>query len=298
MRARLPLALAAAALAATAGGCFTTWTVTQLAGGARAWDEQVREEAVPQAGLEERLAVELPLGLAYPPPPPAPGATATAPATTSPSAPASAAEPLPLALTCRTTQRGTDLVYRSGFRYGSRWKKTTAAMALLEGAAAAAFLLASTDPSAASLVYGGYLAVDALGTAAIFFIPRKEIYRRDLRPVVTPVRDDCPDGLILDIAGEAYPVDAAGRLGELGELALDDWMQAPTGPLRLELAGQATELVVGAAERCTWNRHRGRPPAPGCAYPSGVPAQTATAALLVEPGTLTGLPEPTASTGP
>jgi len=35
--------------------------------------------------------------------------------------------------------------------------------------------------------------------------------------VITPLRSDCPDGLVLEIGGDSFPVNAAGRLGELGE---------------------------------------------------------------------------------
>jgi hypothetical protein len=257
------------------------WTTTQLSGTQRVWDESVHEQAVPLDGVEERLAIEMPLAILHEAPPP----TTTAPAPAA--VPASPPKELPFALTCVTTQRGQDEVYHSAFRYGKSWKKGTAIMFLLEGLSGSAMLFLG-ERSGSDIVWGSFLAADAVGSAAIFFIPRKEIYRRDVTEVVTPIRDDCPAGLALEIAGESYPVDAAGRIGELGETALDDWMQQPTGAVRLTLPGQSTDLVLGIAERCTWNRARQRTPDPGCTYQS-VPAQTASASLLVPAGTLTRL---------
>jgi hypothetical protein len=266
--------------AATCSGCFTMWTTTQLSGTQRVWDEGVREQAVPLDGVEERLAVELPLAIMHEVPPPTTTST-----TTSATIPVTPAKELPFALTCVTTQRGQDEVYHSAFRYGTSWKKGAALMFLIEGLSGSAMLFLG-ERSGSDIVWGSFLAADAVGSAAIFFIPRKEIYRRDVVEVVTPIRDDCPAGLALEIAGESYPVDAAGRIGELGETALDDWMQQPSGIVRVTLPGQSTDLILGAAERCTWNRARQRTMGEGCTY-QAVPSQTATASLLVPAGTLT-----------
>lgn len=266
-----------AATALGAGGCASMWAVTQVSGKPEAWDESVREEAVPLPGLEERLVVSMPLVIEMTP---APAATATA-GTTAP-----APTPRPFALGCRSDQRGQDAVYRSAFRYGKRWKQGTAIMFLVEGASAAALLLLG-DRSGSDVVWGGFFAVDAVATGALFFAPRKEIYRRDVRPVRTEIRDDCPATLTLQIGADVFAVDAAGRLGELGDLALDDWMQAPTGPLLLGFEGRSVELVITATDRCTWNRNRQRTPEPGCAYPTGISPSYASTTIDVAPGTLT-----------
>jgi hypothetical protein len=270
-----------ALFAATCSGCFTTWTTTQLSGTQRVWDEGVREQAVPLDGVEERLAVEMPLNIMHESPPP----TTTTTAATIPAEPAAPPRALPFALTCVTTQRGQDEVYHSAFRYGKSWKKGAAIMFLVEGLSGSALLFLG-ERSTSDVVWGSFLAADAVGSAAIFFIPRKEIYRRDVVEVVTPIRDDCPAGLALEIDGEAYPVDAAGRIGEVGEAALDDWMQAPSGVVRLTLPGRSADVILGAAERCTWNRARQRTADPGCTYAS-VPPQTASASIVVPAGTLT-----------
>jgi len=222
-------------------GCATSWIITQAAGGQRAFDEDVHEVHVPQPGIEEHLTVTLPLA-----PQTTPAAQAGQPATT-----------LPFALTCAVAQTGHDLVYHQAFRYGSRWKKLTAAAFVLEGALGAVFLLSATDQKPQGYLYGGFLAADAVLTAPLFFIPRKEIYRNDDVPVTTPVRGDCPEGLALEVGSDTFPIDAAGKLGELGETALGEWMKAPNGPLRVDIAGQARDLFVDEAGRCTWLRSRG-----------------------------------------
>ena len=247
------------ALAIGATGCFTSWVTTQALGGARTLDEGVREEIVPIAGVEERLAVSLPLAHEYP-------AQTTAQRSSAP-------VPLPFALACSTRQHARDRVYHSAFRYGSRWKKRTAIAFLVEAALGATFLLIDrnrdrSDPMKANdrtgLFAGGFLAIDAIGTAAIFFVPRKEVYSVDDKAVVTPVREDCPDGLVLDIGGTSFPVDAAGHIGELGEAALDEWMRAQApGALALTFEGRAMPLRVEGRERCAWVRARQNGTTPG-----------------------------------
>jgi hypothetical protein len=104
----------------------------------------------------------------------------------------------------------------------------------------------------------GYFGLDAVVTTALFFFPRKEIYRKEDRAVVTPVRSDCPAGTMLSIGAERFPVDAAGRIGEIAEAALDAWMGEPMGPLQLEVAGQVGRVEIGPSETCVWQRtHHG-----------------------------------------
>jgi hypothetical protein len=240
-------------------GCATGWIATEAAGGQRALDEDVHEVHVPQPGVDEHLTVTLPLATQY-------------------AGTGSAATPLPFAITCATEQQGHDLVYHQAFRYGSRWKKMTAIAFVVEGALGAAFLLSADSQHPNGYVYGGFLALDAAITAPLFFIPRKEIYRTDDVPVTTAVRSDCPDGLALEIGGDSFPVDAAGRLGELGDTALAEWMKAPSGPIRATIAGQARDLPIGDNERCTWARQHGStcltPGAPTASVVIGVPAGT------------------------
>lgn len=239
-----------AALASS--GCFTSWAVVQAIGGQKAFDESVREQTVPLDGVTEKLAVSLPLDVAYE----YAGAVSTG---------AQEKTPLAFALTCSTKQYARDRTYHSAFRYGSRWKKTTAISFLIEAALGGAFLLIDrnrdqSDPMKANdrsgLLAGAFFALDAVGTAAIFFIPRKEVYTVEDKAVMTPIREDCPEGLVLDIGGTSFPVDAAGHIGDTGELALDDWMRAPTGTIALTFEGRAMPLQISAREQCAWLRAR------------------------------------------
>ena len=215
-------------------GCATTWIATQASGTQRVWDEGIHEVHVPQPGVQEHLVVTLPL---------APAAGSAAPT---------------FALTCAVDQTAHDAVYHQAFRYGSRWKKMTALAFVLEGALGATFLLTASNDKPNGYLYGGFLALDALVTAPLIFIPRKEIYRTDDLPVTTPLRSDCPDGLALEIGSDTFPVAATGELGELGDAALTEWMKAPNGALRVEIAGQARDLPIDDGGRCTWLRNHGQ----------------------------------------
>jgi hypothetical protein len=208
-------------------GCATTWITTQATGTQGAWDEHVREVSVPLPGVQERINVTFPV-----------------------------ASPGTFALTCTTFQRAKDVVHHSAYRYGRRWKIMSGLMALAEGALGAAYLYAR-DEKPEHWLYGGFLATDAVVTAALFFIPRKEIYNTREKPVYTEVRSDCPDGTMLSIGMERYPVDAAGRIGEVAEAALDAWMKEPMGPLQLEVAGWVQRVELGDPERCLWRRTHG-----------------------------------------
>jgi hypothetical protein len=202
-------------------GCATTWITTQATGTQRVWDESVNEVHVPQPGIEEHLTVTMPL------------ATGSA---------------APLSLTCAVDQTGRDLVYHQAFRYGSRWKKMTAAAFLLEGALGAVFLLTATNEKPDGYLYGGFLAADAVVTLPLFFIPRKEIYRTDDVAVTSPLRGDCPDGLALEIGRDTFPIDATGHVGELGEAAFAQ--RTPGDSLRVTINGQARDLACGP-QSCT-----------------------------------------------
>jgi hypothetical protein len=258
---------------ALCSGCATTWIATQASGTERVWDEHARDELVPQPGLDERLTVSLPLAIEYTT---VPGATAGSTV---------AGPPRPFALACSAEQRGTSVRYHSAFRYGSFWKKSTAISFLIEGAIASAMLLTASSDRPNNYLYGGFFAADAVVTAAIFFIPRKEVYREEPIAMITPLRTDCPDGLALAINGTAYPVDAAGHIGDVAEAALAEWMQAPQGVVETTFDGQAQVLPIGAREQCAWQReHTSQPCLPGELTP-----RVAVATLRVSPGTLASI---------
>lgn len=290
-------ALLALGLAFGATGCFASWTAVQLSGNARLLDDSEREVSVPLPDVQEQLAVHVPLAIDLEYPPAKVGTVAPAPATSSAPAAASSSTPKPFAIGCEATQHARDQVYRSAFRYGTKtWRRIAATMFVLEAAAAAAAYF--WDPEAPqNLLAAGALGLDALGTGVLFFAPRKEIYRTEQRPTTTRLRGDCPDGLALDIGGEVYPVDAAGRIGELGAAAIDAWMQAPGAPIRVTYAGQTVDVPLGRAEQCAWNRshHREQPePLAGCPPADALSPRQASVHVEVPVSTLTRL-EPVAA---
>lgn len=265
----------AIALLALASGCATTWITTQATGTAGLWDESVREVHVPQPGITEKLTVTMPLAIEYEPQQPQSDPHALPPPR----------KPLPFALTCSSDQQGNDIVYHSAFRYGSRWKKGTAVMFLAEAALASVFLLeadAHPDQAGQNYLGAGFFAADALVTGVLFFAPREEIYRHDLAPVATHVRSDCPDGLQLAIGDTVVPIDAAGRIGDVGEAALDAWMKAPNAPVEVRFAGTSQPLALGLAEQCTWRREHDHE---GCGTMAS--SRSVTITIDVPPGTLT-----------
>jgi hypothetical protein len=118
-------------------------------------------------------------------------------------------------------------------------------MFITEAALATAFYFSNPDDPAKRLSYlagAGFFALDAVGTGVIAFIPRKEVYREQSVAVTTPVRDACPEGLSVQIAGETYPIDAAGRVGELADAALAEWQRAPNSELLVDFEGRTSPL--------------------------------------------------------
>jgi hypothetical protein len=208
-------------------GCATSWITVQATGTQRVLDEDVHEVHVPEPGIDEHLSVTVPLATQYV---------------------GSAAQPF--ALTCATEQQAHDRVYHQAFRYGSRWKKTTAIAFLVEAAAGAALFFTADSKNPNGYFYGGFLAADAALTLPLIFIPRKEIYRTDEVPMTTAVRSDCPEGLALEIGDATFPVDAAGKIGDVGEAALAQWRTTPGAPMRVSIAGQERDATCGP-QTCT-----------------------------------------------
>jgi hypothetical protein len=243
--------LAIAAIVATsATGCFTTWVAIRAAGYPGAVDEDVKEQRVPLPGIDEKLVVSL------------------APEQITPSG---------VVFSCHADQHGRDATYRASFRYGRRWKTTTAIMFIAEAAMSAVFLLTEPKDEAnkpLQILGGVFFGIDALGTGVLFFAPRKELYGRTDTAVTTEIRAVCPEGVMVEIAGETFPLDAAGSLGELGNAAFDQWMGTPNGAILVTFAGRSAMIDVSDADRCVWQRLRSAAaptataPPPAAATPS------------------------------
>ncbi len=203
-------------IALACSGCFTTWAAMQAGGRSLAWDENAREESVPLPATDELLTVSLSM------------------------------QGRP-SLSCKAAQHARETVYRSSFRYGKSWKKAMALAFVAEAAFATGMYFGTRssekpEDRLAGKVGAGFFALDAIGTAALFFAPRKETFSHVERDANTQLREDCPEGLTLEIAGTTYPVDAAGHIGEAGEVALEDWTNARTGTLLVGYAGRVNEL--------------------------------------------------------
>lgn len=237
--------IATIATVTASSGCFTSWAGMRLGGNPGAWDENVREETVPLPGITERLVVALPLR--------------------SPT----------VEIECNSIQNGNDAIYHSAYRYGSGWKKATGIMFLAEAALGAVLLATDANTKPGNVVLGAFLAADGLGTGIIFFVPKKEIYRRDEKAVTTSIRGDCPDGLALDIAGESFPVDAAGHIGEVGDAAFDAWLEESQPAAPVASAGQVPQAGPYA------------PPAYGAPVTQTAPASAA-AVATAPPGAAPG----------
>lgn len=269
-------------------GCFTSWVVTQAAGGARYLDEGARDEAVPLAGAVERLTITMPVTRRF-------FVQPAQPQSSPPVAPPPSDTPpvrAPFAFVCSVDQAGTNEITHAAFRYGSKWKLTTGLMVLAQAALGATFLFtepAKPENKVAQQAFGGFLAADALGTAVLFFIPRKEVFRVEQQHVVTPIRTDCPEGLVLAVGLESFPLDATGSPGDAGLTALDQWMASPAGYLTLSFNGQPLRLDFTEVDRCTWNHDRHQA---SCPLTNGRDAVSAN--LTVPVGTLSTSSEPAA----
>lgn len=234
------------ALAVASTGCATTWAISQAAAGRPPIDENAREEAVPLPGVEEQLEVVLHFSGR-----PIPQPAGTSSSTTAPKPRTDG----PLELDCKVTQHGHETLYRASTRYGKSWKKWTAVFFLLEGLSGAA-LLAFGDNSAGNLGSGIYLSLDALGTGILFFAPRRDVYEQKEREVVTDVRNDCPEGLLLELDGRWVPVDALGGVGELGQALFERHLEESAEPVRVRVGDETSDVYLTADDRCTWARKR------------------------------------------
>lgn len=248
--ARLALAALIGVVAASGGGCATFWATSQIVAGRPPFDENAREQSVPLPGVTERLGVTL--HLEGKPVPPANAAMTQNP-TPAPAPTTSAAPPDPV-VECVVVQNGREQVYRAASYYGKTWKWTAGISFLIEGAIAAVYLLAGSETG--HYVIGGYLAADALVTGGLFFAPRRDIYERSERATSLRVRNDCPEGLLLEVAGRPVPIDADGRLSPLALALIERHITGTPEPIRVRLGAFGGEIQLDPAIRCSWARRR------------------------------------------
>lgn len=289
------LSLLSVALTASSGCAAFSGTVWSM-GASPAPHENARTEAVPLPGFTEQLSVELhPVGLSartttggY-----RRSASTTARTTTAPTMGLPGDQPAaPPRLACQVSQTGDNVVHIAASRYGKGWKLATATMFVVEAGLAALFLLTDGKDGESNVPRrfgGGLLAVDALVTAGLFFIPKRDVLETKQRQVTTLVRTDCPDGLVISVDGKEIEVDATGKLGPLGPELLDRAMIDHAKPIAIRYRTYSTSLAPSPQQRCEWVRARGlrQHTASVCqgAYGGGQRGPVG-ATLRVAPGTL------------
>ncbi|MGI5864140.1 MAG: hypothetical protein ACOX6T_19090, partial [Myxococcales bacterium] len=176
---------------------------------------------------------------------------------------------LSVQLSCILQQRPSrELVHKESFSYGVGWKLMTAFMALSEGAIAG--LLAKTyfdgrrrAEELTPLVAGSYLALDALGSALLFFMPT----RRNVAEFETEGRwtssPGCPAGLTASVGGRSYQVAPDGALEANGGARIYEQLTTPDHGFELRLEDRVKGVRPSAGERCVWAKRHGRPLPPG-----------------------------------
>jgi hypothetical protein len=257
----LPGVLALAAVAPAGGGCASIWAVSEVISDKPSLETDQEDGGIPVAGVTERVAVR--------------GVLATE----------------GLQLGCQVTQKGTELRYHVATRYGTSWKVLTALAFVAEsGIVALNFYEGVKSPGQWAGVT--WMSADALGTGILFFVPEHRVFERAPHEETVTVRDTCPSGLALEVAGRPLPLDAEGRADEPGQKAVDEQMAARVPALRLRLAGYTADLPISPANRCTWARRRAPAYAPGlCANPADASdTGVVDGGLDVAVGTATGIP--------
>ncbi len=275
------------AMGIASSGCAFNWGASQLGQGRPPFDENARSESVPLPGVLESLIVNVHFsGRPVVTQSSSTGsAQQTRPASPFPAQPVSTE----LVVDCQVVQSGREKVYRAATRYGKGWKYATAAMFVLEGAFAALLIL-SEESKPEQVVGGWILAADALGTGALFFVPSRDVYETKVKSTLTPVRDDCPDGLTLELAGQKIIVEANGEVGELGAVLLRKQMESYNTPVRVSLGQNGADVFLSGADRCTWARRTQHPDIQMmCSQSGGMSGRMSTEVTLAVPlGSLIG----------
>jgi hypothetical protein len=263
--------------------CATLWAFNEVTGSD--WSQGEQQRVVPtgpearrtRVSFEYRPEARVPVTPEPPPPPsaapvdPAPGVVLIDPSGSPPwASPAPAAPALAegtLGLTC-TTERKYETVrrHRTLYRYDGVWKLWTGFMFIAEATmvgVVTAFIaprLSRGQPLGASevfgLVAGGYLALDALGTAILFWHPRQVMVRESNEPGRWELlSSDCP-ALRVETGETPAAVDAQGHLlpaPRLGRWALNAAVWSPDITFTVSLPdGGQRQLNPSEDERCAW----------------------------------------------
>jgi len=164
-------------------------------------------------------------------------------------------------MACTVNQTGRNIEYVAASRYGRTWKLVTAIAFIAEAAVAAIYLLSDAPNGSANTnrrIGGGLLGIDALITAGMFFIPRRDVLETRQRQVTTLVRKDCPAGVSLEFDGKRITVDHRGNLSVLGPELLDQAMASHSGQLTVRYGKYSAPIAISPRQRCVWLRARGK----------------------------------------
>lgn len=247
----LLLSVGAGAPSVFAGGCATTWAISEIGWEKPPLDENQRAESVPLPGVREQVKIRL--YLAGRPP-----STMVAPAA------GAAGPPMPavvqtkrLQATCQVTQTGAAIEYRASTRYGPKWRSATALSFLLEAIGAGLFFFSKNQPG--GYVVAGMLGTDAVATGVLHFAPAHDIYESARHEDELTVRRNCPEGLALRIAGRTAAFSAVGQLDDVGQALFEQYMSAPAGGIQVALGRFEGEVPITPNVRCAWAVAENRP---------------------------------------
>ncbi len=288
------IAAALAVVTVVTSGCaaftFSMWSQ----GKSPAPNENARTESVPQPGFTEQLSVVLrpsrPWVLR------SPGSARSTRNVPAAPVPLDVGPPV---LACTVSQMGGNIDYTAATHYGKLWKIATGVMFVAEAALAAGYLLTDAPDGNSNIprrIGGGLLAVDALATAGLVFVPKRDVLITKPRSVTTLIRKDCPAGLVLEVDGQRVEVDGSGKLGPYGPALLDRLMTSPTAAIVVRFGEYAATIMPSSTQRCGWLRKRQRhaEAATVCATGRGYALQGPLSAILqVRPGTLSARPAAT-----
>jgi hypothetical protein len=290
---RLVSALLICAAAAPSGGCATMWGLSKIISDKPPFEEKSSEQAVPLPGVKEQLVVTL--HLEGKPVPPANAANTPTTPTPPPAAGASASQPPEPVVECLVAQTGREEVYHAATYYGRNWKWLTGISFVIEAALGTALLLGGDKTT--HYVFGAYWAADALVTGVLYFAPERSSYEHFERNTLSRVRHDCPEGLLIELAGRPVPVDADGALSPLALALLGRHMTTTPEPIRVRMGAFGEEIALDPALRCSWARRRSLPAAAELCKVAGAErpltstgASSPAVAIEVPLGLLTTLP--------
>jgi hypothetical protein len=134
--------------------------------------------------------------------------------------------------------------------------------------------LQRSPPEGASVGLGAFFALDAIGTALLFFHPPELRHRvTEGRGQWRPGARECPEGLVVRTPTGDFPVTTSGEVPVVGPWMLQTAVASPDTSLSLSAKGSDAPLRPSLQERCWWST-LSRSPAPFCRGAGREPAPT------------------------